>query len=290
MLAAHACQGQTVAAPPDEVQAGKSEKKASSDYLRIVRNDDEEPIAMETSIVTFRSNDPAKRDIQVDLIGAVHVADKAYFKQLNQLFTQYEVVLYELVAPKESNVPTNGQSRHPIGQMQQGMKSILNLSFQLEEVDYTKENFVHADMSPEEFSRVMSERGESFFQMMLRMMGQAMVMQGKDNRGTDTDLLFALFAKDRSLRLKRIMSTQFEDLEATMGAIDGEGGSTLIGQRNKTALGVLRRELAAGKKKIGIFYGAGHNPDMEQRLIRDHDFHPDRESIRWLTAWNMRDK
>ena len=122
------------------------------------------------------------------------------------------------------------------------MKSWLDLAYQLEEIDYSPKNFIHADMSPEEFSRVMSERGESFLQMMMRAMGAAMAQQSVSGRSTDFELFFALGASDRSLRLKRIMSTQFKDLETSMKAIEGEKGSTIIGQRNKKALDVLANE------------------------------------------------
>ena len=72
-----------------------------------------------------------------------------------------------------------------------------------------------------------------------------------------------------------------------MNALEGEDGSTIIGQRNRKALDVLRRELAKGKKRIGIFYGAGHLPDMEERLAEGFGLYPDIKSIKWLTAWDM---
>ena len=54
------------------------------------------PIAMQTSVVSFTHREEAKagdkrKGIVVDLIGAVHVADKSYFKQLNRTFPKYEV-------------------------------------------------------------------------------------------------------------------------------------------------------------------------------------------------------
>ena len=54
---------------------------------------------------------------------------------------------------------------------------MLGLEHQLDCIDYTKKNFVHADMSPEEFNKSMTERGESFMQMFLKMMGQSMAQQ-----------------------------------------------------------------------------------------------------------------
>ena len=48
---------------------------------------------------------------------------------------------------------------------------------------------------------------------------------------------------------------------------------------------VVTAQLAAGKKHVAIFYGAGHLPDMGERLVKD--FKLQRTSERWLTAWNL---
>ena len=54
------------------------------------------------------------------------------------------------------------------------------------------------------------------------------------------------------------------------------------------ALKVFQKELAKGKKKIGIFYGAAHMPDFEKRLRED--FGLKRDSEQWLTAWDLRER
>ena len=51
---------------------------------------------------------------------------------------------------------------------------------------------------------------------------------------------------------------------------------------------MLDKQLAAGKKKIGVFYGAGHLPDMEKRLLADFGLKRDSES--WLVAWSLEPK
>jgi len=220
------------------------------------------------------------------LIGAVHVGEKAYYKDLNKRFADYEVVLYELVAPEGTRVPKGGERKgvpHPVAGMQLGMKQMLELEFQLEQIDYQKENLVHADMSPEEFEKSMKDKGESFAQMFLRMMGQGMAQQ-KEGSG-DLDLLFALFAKDRARKLKVGMAKQFEDMEGQMAVFEGEEGSTIITERNRRALEVLSKQLKEGKKHIAIFYGAGHLSDMEKRLVKD--FGCKRGEEEWLTAWKL---
>jgi hypothetical protein len=268
-----------LAAPPKQ--------KPGQDFLRLRRNEAKEPVALETVIATYQGTAEGKQ-VVVDLIGAVHIGDKAYYDTLNKAFAEYDVVLYELVAPKDTT-PTPGQrSAHPISFLQQMMKSMLSLQFQLDCIDYEKKNFVHADMTPEEFAKSMSNRGESMMQMFLRMFGQSIAMQSRDpSRSSDAQLLAALFAKpeERSLRLKRVMAEQFEDMEAATAVLDGPEGSTILTERNKAALRVLKQQLKDGHASIAIFYGAAHLPDMEKRLA--DEFQLKRSGTKWLTAWDL---
>jgi hypothetical protein len=57
--------------------------------------------------------------------------------------------------------------------LQQGLKNALELTFQLDEIDYQAGNFVHADMTPQEFEQSMAERGESLLSIMWGMMMSA---------------------------------------------------------------------------------------------------------------------
>ena len=116
---------------------------------------------MQTAIVRYaKPGDKTASPLQVDLIGAVHIGDIAYYKQLNERFKQYDALLYELVAP-EGTVVERGRgtsNAHPIGAMQNVFKDLLELDHQLEEIDYTKANFIHADMSPDDFKKAMEDR------------------------------------------------------------------------------------------------------------------------------------
>lgn len=269
--------------------AASSEAKEGkgNDFLRLRRTESGKPLAMETSIVSYAPASGAKT-VQVDLIGAVHIADKAYFDRLNKEFESYDAVLYELVAPHDVTPNPGEGSGSAIGFLQTSMKSMLGLQYQLDCIDYKKANFVHADMTPEEFASTMKERGESFPQMFLRMFGQSLAMQANDPTGSsDVQLLAALFAspKERARRMKRIMAEQFENMEVATSALDGPNGSTILTERNKAALRVLKSEIGKGKKRIAIFYGAAHLPDMEKRLLAD--FNMKRENLEWVSAWDL---
>lgn len=256
-------------------------------FVRLRRDESKRAVAMETAVVRYSA--ASRPGVAVDLIGAVHVGDKAYYDELNKLFETYDVVLYELVAPEGTKIPKGGRkesSGHPIGALQNGMSSMLDLQHQLDCVDYTRANFKHADMSPDEFNKTMEQRGESFFQMFLRLMGQGMAANASGAAGTsDVALLMALFSRDRATKLKIAMAEQFDNLGGQLDAIDGPEGSTIISERNRKCFEVLDKQLGEGKKSIGIFYGAGHLADMEKRLLTD--FGLKRESEKWLTAWKL---
>jgi hypothetical protein len=270
----------------DEPQTAKAD---SEGFVRLHRTKDGQPVALETSIVSYRPKGDTETRLQVDLIGAIHVGDKAYYDNLNKAFRKYDVVLYELVARKD-DVPQPGRrSAHPISAMQVGMKNMLELEFQLDHIKYGKKNMVHADLTPTEFSQSMQDRGESMTQMFLRMMGQSIAEQSKDPSGSgDFRMLFALLSKNRTMMLKRIMAEQLSDLRASTAVLDGPDGSTILTERNKRVMTVLKESIEEGHTTIGIFYGAAHMPDMEERLLEE--FKLVRTKHRWVTAWSLTSK
>lgn len=267
-----------------DAKAAKEAKRPQ--FIRILRDADGGSVSLDTSIVTYKNKDGVK----VALIGALHIGEKDYYQDLNKEFRRYDTILYELVAKKGTRVPKGGgagNSRSPLSSMQSGMKNMLGLAFQLEEVDYTKKNFVHADLSPEEFAKSMDEKGESFLKMYFRMLGHGMAQQSK-GQTTEFDMLMSFFNSDKTARqynLRQAMAGQFEDVESSMAAIEGEEGSTIIRARNDAALKVLKDQIAKGDKKIGIFYGAGHLPHMHDVLINDFKMKVVR--TRWLESWRL---
>jgi len=292
-----AAQAPAPAASKPKVAADAAPAELGKDWVRIRYDKKHQVVAMESAIVRY---EPATRDpnasgppVTVDLVGAVHIGDAAYYDRLNHQFEGYDAMLYELVAP-EGTVVERGRgtsNSHPIGALQNGMKSMLNLDHQLEKIDYTKKNFVHADMSPQQFTQAMKDRNEGFLQMYMRLLGQSLAQQSElaaQGESPDMAVFAALFADDRPLRLKRILAKQLADTESLLTSFGGEEGSVLISERNKAALKVLKEQLAAGKKRLAIFYGAGHLADMDQRLREDFGMKP--VSITWLTAWDLASK
>ncbi|MEO2049600.1 MAG: hypothetical protein ABGX16_23835 [Pirellulales bacterium] len=286
------------------VDGKAKEKEVGTEWVRLLFDSNGKPLAMQTAIVRYvprkeggggnlhTGNLQTGTGATVDLIGAVHIGDRAYYQQLNRRFRQYDALLYELVAPEGTQVPRGrgASSTNPLGAIQNAMKSMLEVEHQLEQIDYTQPNFVHADLSPQEFMQSMKKRDEGFLKMYFQMMGQSIALQSQQaakGESTDLDLFTALFAKDRARKLKIVMAKQFGSMEALLAGLSGPDGSTLITERNKRALQVLHQQQAAGKRKLGVFYGAGHLADMHERLQKE--FHLIPVKTTWIDAWDLRD-
>ena len=263
-------------------------------FLRLHHNEDGGPVALETAIVRYsRGQNQPEQTVHVDLVAAVHIGEREYFSTLNKLFETYDAVLYELVAPPNARIPqAGGKPSGAIGTAQQGLTKLLGLQFQLDQIDYKPRNFVHADLSPRQFSDAMQRRGESWWTMFTKLMQESMDRANGEEKKSAPDLSFGdlfgiVFGSNRELRMKRLLAEQFSDMEVLTSAFGGEDGSSLITDRNAAALSVLRQQLQKGAKSIAIFYGAAHMHDFDQRLRKDFNLEPT-EAV-WLEAWNLRD-
>ncbi len=242
--------------------------------------------ALQVSVVRYKPR--AGGPQTVDLVGAVHVGDKQYYQDLNALFKTYDKVLYELVAPEGTYIPKGGvESKNMLSSIQTGLKDVLGLSYQMEEVDYTAKHFVHADFTPEEFKQSMEDKGESLFSMAFNLWRASLSQQlSGQSTASDFDLIMALMSSDRQNALKDLMAKELANSDGVMKALEGPEGSTLVAERNKKALYVLRKEMAKDAQSFAIFYGAAHLADFHQRLINDFDMVP--VSTRWVDAWKIK--
>ncbi|MBE2287471.1 MAG: hypothetical protein IAE77_28710 [Prosthecobacter sp.] len=272
----------TAPVSPPQAAAGES-----TDFIRFEPGETSDHL--QTAIVSYES--PQK--VRVDLVGAIHIADKVYFDSLNTRFKAYDAVLYELVGPAftERGKAPAANSQHKlawVGQLQAKMKETLKLHGQLESIDYQAKNFVHADMGAEQFTDSQEQKNESFLTLYLK----AALAQKDANAksGMDSDaaglimLLKLLTAKDTSTGLKRMIAQQFDTVEDIMAGVESGQGTALLGERNRVALEVMDKQIAAGKKNLAIFYGAAHLGDMEERLLKKGF---KRTKVEWITAWDL---
>jgi hypothetical protein len=250
-------------------------------FLRFV--DDPEHPRLETAIVTLRGDD----GFTVDLVGAVHVADKSFYTDLNHRFGGYDSVLYEMVKHKGA-VMTKGpvKTGSGVSAFQRFLSDSLDLTFQLDEIDYTADNFVHADMDVDAFYAAQEKRGESLMSLMFQSMLSGMSNpQAADDQPDLFQLLWAMKQPDKHRQLKLILGKSFGGVESAMAGLDGPDGSAILTDRNDACLKVLREQRAAGKKHVAIFYGAAHFADMATQLVVVDKLKPVKSE--WLVAWDL---
>ena len=261
-----------------------------SDFLRVTTDSTGRPIAFQSAILTLERTEKRGKPTRIDLVSVVHVGEQSYYETLNQLFKDYDAVLYELISPP-GVVPEKDQGKYGvISTIQNAIKKLLKLEFQLDFIDYKRPNFVHADLSPEEFMSSFGERGDSFTKMLLRILLSSQAQQNpSDEIDKQLGLLAALVStensEERTFALRRQLVKDFQKLDAVVLGIEGSKGSGVVAARNERAFEVLRETLRQGKKKIAIFYGAAHMPDFIERITTKLGFV--KKDKKWLVAWRL---
>ena len=252
-----------------------AEQKVTSQFVRI--DEDDKAARLQTTVTRYE-----KDGVSVDLIGAVHIADRAYYEDLNRRFAGYDVLLFELIGgeklPKRRAKKKEGGGGDPLNDMFAMMSTAMKLSGQMDVIDYWKDNFVHADLTVAEFERMQEERDES-------LMGFAVasaIASEKNNPASAMDMgaVMSAMLTGNSNGLKLVLMKSLGQQDDQISQLLGE--SVIIDDRNAKCFRVMDAQIAAGKKKLGIFYGAAHLPDMEERL-RKRGFRKAGET--WLTAW-----
>ncbi|MCW1883905.1 hypothetical protein OKA04_04145 [Luteolibacter flavescens] len=261
------------------------------EFIRV--EEGETATRLQTSVTRY-----TKDGATVELVGAVHIADKKYYEDLNTRFTGYDALLFEgigspppppaageEVAPEPPPAAEAAPAEKKPGKLDglhgayRSGANWLGLSYQMQEIDYRKANFVHADLSVEEFTALQAERKESLLGFVLKAGLQENAKPVKEP--STLKLLTSLVRRDKN-GLKR-------ELVHSLGAGDDQiaaiaGDSVIITDRNAKCLQVLDREVQAGKTKLGIFYGAAHFPDMEKKLLAAGW---EKTGTEWLTAWDI---
>ncbi len=282
------------AQPPATAAATETEAEQITDFVRFVEKADsgEAIDKLQTVVRSYR-----RGATQVDLVAVIHIADPEYYDTMNEQLDGYDVVLYEMVGGPFEKRQLNSAEADPsmagIKVLHNLMQNMLALEYQTEGIDYDKAHFVHADADWDEYSELMTTRNQSMATLFQRAM--AISMSGKtvpgipssneDNTALLGGLLQAVTSGD-SNSLKRIVAPLLSEAETFISMIEGEGddGTVIISERNKIVMRSIGEQMQAGKQSIGVFYGAGHMPDLEARLV-EKGFQP--VGFKWYDAWQI---
>jgi hypothetical protein len=244
--------------------------------------------SLQTADVEFAN----AQGVTVHLIAAIHIGEKSYYDSLNEDFRNYDAVLYELIKPRDMAPPPPGQtiqSDSSISRFQRFLKDTLELDFQLDDIDYSAPNFVHADLDRETFEKMEAERGESFeslmIQQILNSFNQTTTRPDETDAQQTMEMVQMLTRPDMERQIKVVIARQLGQMDMSASGLDGPQGSVILTERNKAAIQTLQDTIAGGKKNIAIFYGCAHMPDQAQR-IEALGFTP--VSTQWRVAWDLK--
>lgn len=265
----------------------------AADYVRFLDTPNG-PDLLQTAIVRF-----AKGQDFVDLVAVVHVGDTEYYEGLDDYLKNFDAVLYEMVGGKYE-APEGGEEAPPaddtmagIRQLQQMAKGFLGLEFQLDGIDYSAPNFVHADVDWESYQQLMEAKNQSFATLFSRAMALSDegeipgIPSDEEALGLMLGSIVGAIATGDTNGLKRSIAPMLSEAEGFIALLEGEDGTVLVTERNKVVmekLAEVRAQRPAGN--YAIFYGAGHMPDLEARLLADGF---EKVDTGWSDAWKIGD-
>lgn len=253
-------------------------------FARVDIDETGRPRALQMAVATYLPADGAPGP-RVDLVSAVHIGEAAYYAELNRRFGEYDAVLYELVAPPGTVLTPETEKTGFIAGAQQLLTRALDLTFQLDEIDYTQPNLVHADLSGDELARSMAERDESLYTYFWRMVFATFREYAKDPLGLrDIQNLTAVVGAGGTPSFKTLLAYEIANPGSLEPIFGDDAESSIIGVRNARAIEVLGELTDEGIASAAIFYGVGHMPDLEERLLEKGFV---RGSTVWIDAWHL---
>lgn len=289
--------------PPAQTGAGA----APQPYLRIARpsTGSVELQIASRKFLPARGNGPA-----IWLVGASHIGESNYYAALQRQLDAQTLVLYEGVgehprrarrhktdpaapAPRPSRPPAATAKAEDDG-LQATMARSLGLVFQLNVMRYDRTHFFNSDLSIAEIQALMGsqpapargakpapgagEEDNNAFQELLRAMDGSSafgaIMRGMMQFIGSSAKLQAM----TKLALIEVLGTLRADPTRLRGVPPDMKRllEVLIHERNKAVVEDLKFELKQARRQdsIAIFYGAGHLPDLEQRLRTELRYRP----------------
>ena len=184
--------------------------------------------------------------------------------------------------------PLAPAERGEVDGIQVQMASALGLSFQLEEMSEDGENWRNADMSTSQIEKRVAALGGDASALFDQLGGTGLPAQliGMVLRLVET----FPGAQARAKMMLMDMLAQSEVLEIGMPGPDGKAlMQVIIDERNQVIVDRLREALPEaaenGWDTIGIIYGAGHMPDLLERL--DEQLGYEAASGDWNTAISL---
>lgn len=234
------------------------------------------------------------------LVGAVHIASRAYYQDIQGVLDQADCVLFEGVSESPGDFKRDPAARKK-DHLYTKMADALGLITQFEGVDYRREHFVNADLSPRQMLALLeadiaaggaaadaARAAKAQFGELTKMMKGG----GDGMTGAMINMMVAFVERSPKLRASLLLMLASADAASESGlGMGGKGGARLgrliLEDRNAAVLEAIAHQVedhGAGST-IAVFYGAAHLRGIEDGLIRRLGYVPD--ATRWLTAFEV---
>ena len=268
-----------------------AEAQENKHFIRFISDGLDRRGELQTAIVSYTNISGTK----IDLVSAVHLGDREYYDWLNKYFEGKDIVLYELVANADDRPLLNAErtGTSPISFLQKALGSFLGLSFQLEQIDYATQNFIHADLNPDQLRKAMEDKDQNLFSTFFALAAAQSISLEDETATTDTyssfdilSLLDALTSGDHRNSLKYLFAEELGKGGNLQLTPEIENQIPILGDRNEAVIAKLIGVISDPNiKNIAIFYGAAHMPGLERVILGELGFQ--RSSERWLSAWEI---
>ena len=97
-------QDETETKPEKKKTRRKKKPSSMAHFMRVRRDNRRKPVAFESSVTRYIGVQEGQK-IQVDLIGVVHIGERDYYEQLNELFKKYDsCLLYTSPSPRDATL------------------------------------------------------------------------------------------------------------------------------------------------------------------------------------------
>jgi hypothetical protein len=151
--------------------------------------------------------------------------------------------------------------------LQERLAKTFRLSFQLNEMDDTRPNWINSDMTIDELQRAFEEAGADG-SMLFGM------LDGSSGMGAVVGLVLGAverlpgMAQRGKLMIMEVLSLGDASFDMMKDQLGDGTVKVLIDERNQVVIDDLKGLLAdTDADSVAIWYGAGHMPDMEERLL-----------------------
>lgn len=177
--------------------------------------------------------------------------------------------------------------------LQSQLADALGLEFQLDALSYDNPNWRCSDMAMDEVSRRLASRGLDFELIGGTLAGSSLpamvikVVLGMI-RFADTFLEGAIADSFKVLMIEMLGDETM--VEKSMEQLGPGFGEVIINDRNQVVIDDLKAMMAREPqiKRVAVLYGAGHMPDLTERVIQQLGYAPavidDQPDEQWLTA------